>query len=353
MKTSSPTEPTTRDHIKIRGIYGGVPTQIFDRGAHLTDYGVNAIFMGSGAVTKENVELLKQEGARVFAEFNTMHVATYLVDHPDAAPVGNDGLVAPPADQWQGVCPTHPGYRSERMEAFHRVLHDFEIDGIWLDYHHSHADWERAVPVLPDTCFCERCIEKFEHDTGAQVGGSTPAQRVLDLLTEKRPEWVEWRCGVFTDWVREFRAIVDQVRPKALLGTYHCPWTDFELNNALTDKLAIDLRAHANYVDVFSIMTYHARFGHHDDLGWISRQTAWLGEYLEISGLPGAAKEIWPIVQLSDWGERVPVEQVSEALEQGTRSPATGIMVFNWGGLQKQPENVEAMAAYYRAIAPV
>ena len=30
-------------------------------------------------------------GLKVFAEFNSMHVAPYLKEHPDAAPIGADG----------------------------------------------------------------------------------------------------------------------------------------------------------------------------------------------------------------------------------------------------------------------
>src|SRR5262245_49150336 len=104
----------TLNHITLRGIYGGVPTQLFERGKTLADYAVNAIFLGSGGLSSEAIALLKQQGARVFAEFNTMHEAGFVAQHPDAAPVGIDGNVCPPPDGWQGVCPTHPGYRRER-----------------------------------------------------------------------------------------------------------------------------------------------------------------------------------------------------------------------------------------------
>ena len=70
----------------------------------------------------------------------------------------------------------------------------------------------------------------------------------------------------------------------------------------------------------------------------------WLGEHL------GKSARIWPIVQLSDWGEKVPVEQVETVLEHATRSPATGVMVFAWGRLRKSPEKVAEMAKFYRSI---
>ena len=65
----------------------------------------------------------------------------------------------------------------------------------------------------------------------------------------------------------------------------------------------------------------------------------------------GERHRIWPIVQLSDWGEEVPVAQVKEALDHGNRAPATGVLVFAWGSLVEQPAKVEAMSAFFLEIA--
>lgn len=345
-------EPTRspRPNLKIRGVYGGIPTQIFERGETLGDYGINAVWIGSGGATAEVVEGLKAKapGVKVFAEFNTMHDAEYLKDHPDAAPVGTDGLRSPAPDDWQGICPTHPGHRRDRMGEFRKTLANAPIDGIWLDYHHAHASWEQAEPNLPDTCFCPRCLEAFAKATGTPLGDGPTAAITARLLGEHRRAWVDWRCGVFTDWVREFRTIVDEVRPAALLGTFHCPWRADERDGALRDKLAIDLKAQAAYIDVFSIMPYHARFGHAADPAWISRQTAWLGEHLGVRGEPGERLKIWPIVQLADWGESVRPEDVPAILDHGTRPPSTGVMIFHWSGVGGDRSKVEAMGREYR-----
>ncbi len=341
-----------RPDVEVRGIYGGVPTQIFDRGETLADYGINAVWIGSTRLSREDIATLRDQGARVFAEFNTMHEASFLQGHPDAAPIGPDGEVSPPPEGWQGICPTHPEYRRERMSAFRRVLAEFAIDGIWLDYHHAHSSWERAEPILPETCFCERCLAGFERDTGIALPEASTAERSRLLLGRLRSEWVNWRCGVFTDWVREFDAIRDDVRPDALLGTFHCPWSLDDRDGALREKLAIDLKAQSAYIDVFSPMPYHARFGHPADPEWISRQTHWLGRYLGISGTAGESKAIWPIVQLSDWGESVTADQVAEVLDHGTRSPSTGVTVFAWGSLHDHWDKVEAMGRFYRQIRP-
>jgi hypothetical protein len=344
--------------LAIRGIYGGVPTQIFEKGQTLADYGINAVWIGSGSLKADDIARLRSQGAKVFAEFNTMHAAEYLAEHPDARPIGPDGQVSPPPDGWQGVCPTHPGYRAWRMGDFRRVLRDFEIDGIWLDYHHAHASWEQAEPNLPDTCFCQNCLSAFYKSIGRPlpVLGDTVPFNLAELRREAagplRDRWTAWRLAVFTDWVREFRQIVDETRPAALLGTFHCPWTADERDGALLKQLSIDLKAQAPYLDVLSPMPYHARFGHPTDPAWIGRQVAWLGEYLGIQGLPDDRLKIWPIVQLADWGEAVAPDQIPAVLDHGTRPPATGLTIFAWGGLASSWPKVEKLGEFYRSRRP-
>lgn len=348
--TPPPASPQNAPRALVRGIYGGVPQEILDSGRRLRDFGVDAIWLGSGSFTPERLARLRAEQVQVYAEFNTLHVAEYLKEHPDAAPIGADGLVSPPPHGWQGICPTHDGYRRFRMDAFKALLTDYAIDGVWLDYHHSHASWERAAPEMPDTCFCERCLRRFQDATGVRLPDEPASERAALLLSRHRAAWLRWRLDVFTDWVREFRAELDATRPQALLGTFHNAWSDDDMGGARLEKLAIDLKAQAAYIDVFSPMVYHARFGHAADLPWISRQVAWLGGYLGVRGVSGERHRIWPIVQISDWGEPVPLEQVPVVIEHGARAPASGVMVFAWSGLRRDPEKIEAVGRAFRTL---
>jgi hypothetical protein len=129
-----------------------------------------------------------------------------------------------------------------------------------------------------------------------------------------------------------------------------CAWSEEDHAGALRAKLAIDLRAQAKLIDVFSPMPYHARFGHAADPSWIGRRRAWLGRHLGVEGKPGERLRIWPIVQLSDWGESVPATQVAPVIEQGSRPPATGVMALVWGSLVKDWDKVERMGQAYRSL---
>ncbi|MGE0760952.1 MAG: hypothetical protein AB7O38_28330 [Pirellulaceae bacterium] len=345
----APPPLSPRPWITVRGLYGGFPDAILQRGQTPADFGINAIWVGSGSLNRDAIARYHTMGVQVFAEFNSMHFAGYLKNHPDAAPIGVDGRPAAPPHGWQGVSPFHPGYRQSRMDEFRRVLETFEVDGIWLDYHHAHASWERDPPALPDTDFSPAALRQFRATTGIELPAD-PTVAASQLLGGHRDAWTQFRCDVFTDWVRQYREILNTVRPRALLGTFHCPWSPEDFDGAMRHKLAIDLPAQAKHLDVLSIMPYHARFGHGLDPSWIARQTERLGQLLQLQGTAEERLKIWPIVQLADWGDAVPVSQVEQVLEYGTRPPATGIMAFHWSGISQQPEKLDALGQAYRAM---
>ena len=53
-----------RPHVEIRGIYGGIPDELLQQGKTLADYGINAVWIGSGGLTTERVALLRDSRAR-------------------------------------------------------------------------------------------------------------------------------------------------------------------------------------------------------------------------------------------------------------------------------------------------
>ncbi|MFW5916560.1 MAG: hypothetical protein ACOCTM_03715 [Bacteroidota bacterium] len=63
-----------------------------------------------------------------------------------------------------GVCPTDPEFREYRFNQLRELLSNYELNGIWMDYVHWHAQFEEPEPILPETCFCDNCLKNFSPD---------------------------------------------------------------------------------------------------------------------------------------------------------------------------------------------
>ena len=138
----------------IRGVYGH-PGPIWDKGLRLDDLGINAVFVRSVALDSATIERARSENCRVFAEFATLNGAygDYAENHPEAHPIDAEGNPVAKATWFLGACPTDPGFRNYRMQALRSLLQKYDVDGVWMDYLHWHAQFEDPYPLFFKTCF--------------------------------------------------------------------------------------------------------------------------------------------------------------------------------------------------------
>ena len=160
------------------------------------------------------------------------------------------------------------------------------------------------------------------------------------MLERHEREWRLWRTRQLLDWARGVKETLRRKRPGALLGVYHCPWTDEEFGGARRRILGLDLEALAPIVDVFSPMVYHGR---------MQRRPEWVGEYVEwLSRRLGKRAKIWPIVQAHDKPRRIPAEEFEKVLRLGTAAAATGVMMFTGQAVAEDEAKLEVMRRVYR-----
>lgn len=319
----------------IRAMYGS-PKAFWDRGARLGDYGVNALFVHAGSITPELLERAGAEGARVFAEFPTLNGKGYVEKHPEAWPVDATGANAPPATWFLGACPTDRGFREWRMAELQKLLERYPLSGVWMDYFHWHAQFEEPEPVLPETCFNSSCIEAFEKWTRIVVPPGTAAERARWILSRQERRWREWRVEHLLGWAREVKQIVRARRPGALVGVYHCPWTDLEYDGALRRVLGLELNDLAGIVDVLSPMVYHGRMKRKPE--WVGESVQWLSRRVR-----GRAR-IWPIVQAHE----TEAGEFERVMRLGMSGAASGVMMFTAQSVAADEGKMEAMRRVYR-----
>lgn len=330
--------------VEIRGTYGGV-SSFWQAGHTLASHGVNAVFVGSYGINDELIKKAQAEGVKIFSEFATLNGSRYLDSHPEAWPIDSSGARSPKADWFMGVCPTNPAFRAYRMSALRSLLERYPLDGVWMDYVHWHAQFESPEPILPETCFCPNCIRTFGSASGVIPPDSlaTTAQKARWILTNHERSWRDWRCRVVVDWARDMKAILGEIRPGALLGLFHAPWTDIEHGGARRKILGLDFTMLASVVDVFSPMVYHGR---------MQRSPEWVGEYVnwfcaELNLTRDGSPKVWPIVQGTDEPSPVSPAEFEQVLRLGVGGCATGVMMFTIHGITKEPAKLEVLKRVY------
>jgi hypothetical protein len=333
--------PNTKS-IEIRGIYGH-PNAFWDKEIRLDQLHVNAIFLSSEAIDEKLMERAGNEGLRVFAEFAVLNGKNYVKKHPEAWAIDKDGSKVQPATWFMGVCPTEPGFRKSRMFELRGLLKAFDLDGIWMDYLHWHAQFEDPEPILPETCFCKHCIQTFSASSGIEVPEGKTAEQAAWILANHEGVWRDWRCSVIAGWVRDFRMIIQQERPGALLGIYHCPWNDTDFNGARRRILGLDYDMLREVADVFSPMVYHGRMG--KEPGWVKENIEWFCQRLNIQA--DTFPKVWPIVQAYDDPSIVSAAEFEKVLRFGASAGASGVMMFTSDAVAADEKKKETMKTVY------
>ncbi|MBT8297529.1 MAG: hypothetical protein KJO52_04280, partial [Maribacter sp.] len=260
--------------VEIRGVYGN-PKPFWGKGFNLNKLGVNAIFVHSGSINHDIMKRARSEGVKVYAEFATLNGKNYVEAHPEAWAINEKGEKVGAASWFMGVCPTEPTFRQYRFGQLRDLLLEYDLDGVWIDYVHWHAQFEEPEPILPETCFCNHCLDGFSKDSGIEIPDGTTSDKALWILNNHDEPWRDWRCKVIYDWTYEIKNIIKEVNPKTLLGLYHCPWDDQEFNGARRRILGLDYTLLKETIDVFSPMVYHRRMGRKPE--WVQENIQWFG----------------------------------------------------------------------------
>jgi len=333
----------------IRGTYAH-PQEFWNNGARLDEYGINAIFVHSGGLDSATVARARAEGCQVYAEFATLNgeYGDYVYKHPEARPIGPDGEPVPKATWFLGACPTDPGFRAYRMQALREFLEKTQVDGVWMDYLHWHAQFEDPYPIFVKTCFNNSCLRAFEAWSGLKVEGKTAPEQSQWIFMHAARQWEDWRVSVLVDWAREIRQLVKELRPKALVGNYQVAWKDEDLGGVRRRCMGLDFNALLPYVDVFSPMIYHGRSGKTPE--YVKEYVEYFGERYPIQTEPGKYPRLWPIVQAHD-EPRISPEEFGRVLAYGLEGKSTGVMMFTIGSVAADQGKMAAMKKVYREKA--
>lgn len=326
----------------IKGVYGN-PATLLKAGYRFDSLGMNAVFVRSISLNQEFYKTAKEQDIKVFVEFPTLNGKEYLQEHPDAWPINEKGEEEPPADWFMGICPTHESFKTYRKKQLRDILDNYAVDGIFLDYVHWHAQFETTEPILPETCFCDRCTAKFGEEIKQDIPGENIPHNASFILSHHEKAWRKWRAELLNGWIEDLGVILKEKQPEAKLGVFYCSWFPADYDSALYRNLGIDPVAIAQRADVLSPMLFHHMKGR--PTAWVGEYTAWLGKTIQTE--KSSETLIWPIVQAHNNPEIVSPEEFRQVMIEGSKHPSSGIMMFSDQSLVSEPEKMEVMKELY------
>jgi hypothetical protein len=179
--------------------------------------------------------------------------------------------------------------------------------------------------------------------SGKSIPGETVADRANWILQHADVQWRAWRIGILNGWVSNMKEILKAKRPQALLGVYYAAWYPGDHDAALGRILGIDVAGLAERADVLAPMLFH---------GMLARPPAWVGQYLQWLGttIKHGSKQplVWPIVQAHNKPGIITPDEFRTVMQEGSKPPASGIMMFADGSLLDDPEKLRVMKEIYR-----
>jgi hypothetical protein len=298
------------------------------------DFGINAVMTESERYDAVAIDMVHALGLSFYAGVACFsdHATIFheLAERPELWPILETGERRSQMEWYIGLTPTDRRHQDEILARIAAIAAAYPIDGLFLDFVRWPLHWEIELrPGRPrplDSSFDPATLAEFAAKSGMRVPPDlqTVAARAAWIRAHHLREWVDFKCKVVTDFVREARSCLTAVRPEAELGIYIVPDVD-GLTEPLTGQRLADL---APLADWLSPMLYH---------NILLKPPSWIGAALA-KVLPAAGAKTLPVLQAdsnrdpavaADWGPDMSVADWRAALAAiGSQPDAPGLIVF-------------------------
>jgi hypothetical protein len=285
----------------------------------------------------------RQAGFRTFVIVPVFFNPEYLAARPDAWAITGRGERAK-QDWVEFVCPSREDYRKERARYALSLLETHRPDGLSLDFIRHFVFWEKVRPdgridPLDTTCFCPRCLSRFEREAGVEMPASAKAspRAAAEWLFGNQPQkWIRWRAGLVTSWVEEVTREARRAAPGVRINLHLVPWLESDYQDGPMRVAGQDLRALAPLADYVSPMCYAHML--YREPAWVGRVTREMAARVSVPVLPSIE------VKASYREEPLTREFFAAALDAALEPPSAGVVLWNWPQLSEEKAKQEVVA---------
>lgn len=272
---------------------------------------LDSIIISQSSLTEEVLKDLKTSFKfEIYVEITGFEGQGLLDKFPDAKSKTYEDI--PTAKDWYvGVCPTHEGVRHEIKSRISKAI-QLDVNGIWLQFMHYPTKWDDVDPVIMDSCYCDRCIEKFQKYVGDTFEYSGSEELYLLIDGSYYQEWLDFKAKNITSMFEYAKNAINESGKTIKLGYFTPPWDESEYRAGLQRILAQERSLLTPLVDVTSPMLFHKSVG--EDVSWIKNKVDYFWNL---------AADFMPIIQ----SENIDTNDFRLALEYATTSPSVGVCV--------------------------
>ncbi len=318
---------------KMIGVYG------FNRNAdickglsaeQIADYIAGAGINGVWAKFKEESipAALQKKDIKTFFEYSIFVGKKIWNDILDSRPILSNGEFLKEEGWYAGVCPSNDKVRQMKLKEIDRMFSKGFYDGVWLDFIRYPCHWEVKEPNIYESCFCNNCIDKFQKETEIKIPDNlnNTEETAGWVLDNSENIWREWKCEQITSFCANVRKLVDEKYPGKTVGLFGVPWRLVDFDRAIKKIICQDYKKLAEYIDVFSPMSYHLMCNR--DVDWIGDVTK---EIIELTKKP-----VWVIVQGVSEPVKMTDEEFEKAVIKGLSDGSSGVFVFSFDHMIKE-----------------
>lgn len=280
---------------------------------------------------------LRNEGIAYYENLAVFFNPAQLIKRPELTPVGADGSRMRKVGWYVGLCPSDKAHLADRAAVAEEIVATLNPEGLYLDWIRFPGFWELWMPEtkrdsLPEYCFCERCVARFQEESSVAVPDRERQEQIRFILKNCRKEWSAWKCSVVADAVAEIKRAAQRQRPDIKILTNGVAFGADDYDNAVEEILGQKIEALSQHTDSFTFMFYH-QIARRDPAAWIARKTAEVEArttrpfYVTLQTKPAYLE---PRYEAGRRRSSIPFKEHILGLRAAADSPADGAMVYQW-----------------------
>ena len=249
-------------------------------------------------------------------------------DHrPELTPITSEGTPRQQQEWYVGLIPTDHQYNQELVQRCVRIVSDFDVDGLGLDFMRWPLHWELELRpgVSPiDSSFDPITLREYRRFDPAMPAHLTGEMAAEHILGSRLDSWIAFKCQTITSLTARIQDAVRTRRPDIHTGVFVVPGDD----GSRRRYVGQDAAALGAAVDELFPMAYHRI---------VERDVAWIGHAVTAIRRAAPEAQVTPVIQVTsdpvfagdaDWGAPVGAEEAQTAIAAGRAAGDGGFVVF-------------------------